>query len=339
MQYVYLTSPKPLLIPFRIKSSGTFFKPRPGLIIGFLLIGLNIPDILYSQDTPVDMGIPLIAHQLSLQHDNDFFTLSDRYYSSGLFLRYSRRLRGWEKEQENQQLSLTIGQEVFTPSDIKATDISEHDRPYVGFLGLRTGWSRAKANQAVDVSLLLGIAGNNSGAGGFQRWYHKIFVVSDPPVWVDEMNNSAHANLYGSYYREWDLAPLPFSVRTGIQPELAYGTRDQYGQITWISYFGRRDPLRSSMARNRIGNPSREIYFSLRAGYRYVAHNAMLEGNAAGDDSVFLVDALKHLFFSGLDVHHRFGKNEYRFGYRILTPEAKGTRAHKFISLSYARNF
>ncbi|WP_204260416.1 lipid A deacylase LpxR family protein [Muriicola jejuensis] len=278
-------------------------------------------------------------HQLSLQHDNDFFALSDRYYSSGLFLSYTRRLSTWEKGDENQQITLKLGQEVYTPADIKAREISEQDRPYVGFLGLRTGWSRVKENQAVDVSLLLGIAGNNSGAGGFQRWYHKIFVVSDPPVWTGEMNNTAHANLYVDYYREWTLAPLPFSVRTGIQPELAFGTRDQYGQLTWISYFGRRDPLRSSMAHHRIGATSREIYFSLRADYRYVAHNAMLEGNAAGDDSIFLIDALKHLFTAGLDVHHRFGQNEYRFGYRILTPEAKGTRAHKYVSLTYARNF
>ncbi len=244
-----------------------------------------------------------------------------------------------EMGEEYHHIHFTLGQEVFTPADIRTYDISGQDRPYVGFLGLKGNWLRVKASHALQASLLLGLAGNNSGAGGFQRWYHNIFVVSDPPVWVGEMNNSAHVNFYTSYYREWELAPLPFSVRSGIQPEAAFGTRDQYAQLTWISYFGRRDPLPTSMAFNTLGSVAREIYFSLRAGYRYVAHNAMLEGNATGDDSVLLIDALRNLFYGGFDVHHRFGKNEYRFGYRILSPEAETTRAHKYVTLSYARNF
>lgn len=308
-------------------------------LIFILLLWTSWTPLLFGQIKETPSSDYRLSHQLTLQHDNDFFALSDRYYSSGLYLRYTKRLRGWEAQQESQQVSFTIGQEVFTPSDIKATNISRQDRPYVGFLGLRTSWTGVKANQAMHIGLLLGIAGNNSGAGGFQRWYHNIFVVSDPPVWVDEMNNSAHANLYGSFYKEWELAPLPFSVRSGIHPEIAYGTRDQYAQLTWISFFGRRDPLHTSMAFNTLGSAAREIYFSLRAGYRYVAHNAMLEGNAAGDDSVFLIDARRNLFYGGFDVHHRFGRNEYRFGYRILSPEAETTRAHKFVTLSYARNF
>lgn len=295
--------------------------------------------ILYGQfpGSSPDGRIP--SQQIRLQHDNDFFTLSDRYYSSGLFLSYSRRLRGWESGQAYQQMKITVGQEVFTPSDIKTTEISEQDRPYVGFLGLKGNWLKIRNSAALDVSMLLGLAGNNSGAGGFQRWYHNIFVVSDPPVWVGEMNNTAHLNLYTSYYREWDLAPLPFSIKSGIQPQVAYGTRDQYAQLTWITFFGRRDPLLTSMAFDALGSETREIYFSLRAGFRYVAHNAMLEGNATGDDSVFLVEPRRHLIYGGFDVHHRVERNEYRFGYRILSPEAVTTRSHKYVSLSYARNF
>jgi hypothetical protein len=281
----------------------------------------------------------LIRSQLRLKHDNDFLTLSDRYYSSGLFLSYTRRLSSSVRKNEHQQLSLTLGQEIFTPSNITTTNISEQDRPYVGFSGLWASWSGVRENMAIDTRLLLGLAGNNSGAGGFQRWYHNIFVVSDPPVWVGEMNNSFHANLYLNLHREWWLAPLPFSVSLGLQPEFAFGTRDQYGELNLIAFFGRRNPLMSSMAYGRIGSTAREIFFSLQAGYRKVFYNGMLQGNALGDDSIFLIDANENLVFAAFTVSHRFQQNEYRFGYQIQSAEAAGNMSHKFITLSYARNF
>lgn len=323
--------------------SGTntaFNKSNPSQALAFLItILLFIQVNIQGQEYISDERDTLIRSQLRLKHDNDFLTLSDRYYSSGLFLSYTRRLRSSARENEQQQLSLTIGQEIFTPSDITTTDISQQDRPYVGFSGLQASWSRVRENRALETRLLLGLAGNNSGAGGFQRWYHNFLVVSDPPVWVGEMNNSFHANLYLNLHREWWLAPLPFSVSLGLQPEFAFGTRDQYGEINLIAFFGRRNPLMSSMAYERIGSTAREIFFSLQAGYRKVFFNGMFQGNALGDDSIFLIDANEKLIFGAFTVQHRFQKNEYRFGYQIQSAEAAGNKSHKFITLSYARNF
>jgi len=282
----------------------------------------------------------LIENQLRLHHDNDFFTLTDRYYSSGLFLNYTHLLKNGILDGDNEQLTFSIGQEVYTPSNTETPEISEQDRPYVGFLALKWGWSYVKKNHGISASLLLGLAGNASGAGGFQRWYHNVLVVSDPPIWVGEMENSLHVNLYASYRREWQIAPNPFSIVLVAQPELAFGTRDVYAHTDLIAYFGRRSPLARSMAYNRIGSIQREIFFSLRAGYRYVVHNAMLEGNALGDDtSVFLIPASKEIIYAGVDLQHRFGKNEYWFGYRIQSAEASTTQNHKYVILSYARNF
>ncbi len=281
----------------------------------------------------------LIKHQLRLHHDNDFITLTDRYYSSGLFLNYTYLLKNGLLKGENEQITFSIGQEIYTPSDTKTKEISEQDRPYVGFLALKGGWSFVKKRHGFDVGFLLGVAGNASGAGGFQRWYHNEIVVSDPPIWVGEMKNSLHVNLYGIYRREWQLAPNPFSISLVVQPALAFGTRDVYAHTDLIAYFGRRNPLSSSIGYNRIGSTRREIFFSLRTGYRYVGHNALLEGNALGDTSVLLVPANKEIIYAGFDLQHRFEKNEYWFGYRIQSAEASTTESQKFVVLSYARNF
>ena len=316
-----------------------FFNSAPFLSYYiFIFIFLSIPNNLRAQsnETTEEQSI---NHQLRIHHDNDFITLTDRYYSSGLFLHYTHLLKKGFLNSNNEQLSFSIGQEIYTPSDTKTTEISEQDRPYVGFLGLKAGWSFVKNKQGIKTDVLVGVAGKASGAGGFQRWYHNAIVISDPPVWVGEMDNSFHANIYASYRREWQLAPNPFSIVLVAEPSMAFGTRDVYAHADLIAYFGRRNPLASSMGYNRLGSSKREIFFSFRAGYRFVARNGLLEGNGSNDTSVLLVAAEKEVIYAGFDVHHRFGKNEYWFGYRLQSAEALNTESHTYVILSYARNF
>ncbi len=289
---------------------------------------------------PVDKdSVKIVRHQLELRHDNDFLTFTDRYYSSGLFLTYRQLLRKGILSSGKEQLQISVRQEIYTPSDIKSRDIADLDRPYVGFLGIQAGWSHIRNSSLLETDLLFGVAGPASGASGFQKWYHHTFVVSDPPVWGNQMENSVHANIYTSYLKEWKLSPNPFSVHMSLKPQIAFGTRDIYVHPEFMATFGRRDPLSSSMTQNRLGTLDREIFFSLMAGHRFVHHNALLEGKIWGDDSVLLVEADRNVWYFGFDFKHRFGKNNYWAGYRINSPESQRTQAHKYIILSYARSF
>ena len=160
-------------------------------------------------------------------------------------------------------------QEIITPSDLESEIISELDRPYVGFLGLSSGWSYIKNDSGIQARLLLGIAGRASGAGGFQRWYHNVNVILDAPAWVGEMENSIHFNMYVSYLYEWQLAPNPFSIYIAVRPELSFGTRDIYVYPELVAYFGRRNPTASSMIHMK------KIFFIIfiRSGfYAYSQH-------------------------------------------------------------------
>ncbi|MEB8345770.1 DUF2219 family protein [Flavobacteriaceae bacterium KMM 6898] len=293
----------------------------------------------FGQNPAATDDVKIVGHQLELRHDNDFFTFTDRYYTSGLFLTYRTLLQKGILSSGKEQLKFSIGQEIFTPSNIKSDEIADLDRPYVGFLGLVGGWSHVQNSSLLEADLLLGVAGPASGASGFQKWYHHTFVVSDPPVWGNQMENSIHVNLYANYLKEWRLAPNPFSVHISIKPQFAIGTRDSYVHPEFMATFGRRNPLSSSMIHNQLGAVDREIFFSLVAGHRFVFHNALLDGNALGDNSVFLVQADKNVWYFGFDFKHRFGQNNYWVGYRINSPESQGTQAHRYIILSYARNF
>ncbi len=280
-----------------------------------------------------------IDHQIGLRHDNDLFLLTDRYYSAGLFLTYRRRLQKGVFRSGNEQLVFSLGEEIITPTDLKSKDIADLDRPYAGFLGFTGGWSHAGKSSLVEGNLLFGVAGSASGAGTLQQWFHKAIVSSDAPTWVGELENSIHTNLYVAYTYEWQLAPNPFSVHVAAHPQIAFGTRDVYFHPELTAHFGRRNTLSSSMAYTRIGSTDRETFFVLRAGYRFVGRNGLLEGNALGDDSVFLVSSNTTVFYGGFDFQVRRGKNEFWYGYRINSAESGHTEAHQYMLLSYARNF
>lgn len=280
-----------------------------------------------------------VNHQLGIRHDNDFFVLTDRYYSFGLFLTYKHRLSKGFFGSENEQLNFRLGVEAFTPHNTETELIEEMDRPYAGYLGLNSGWSLTNPKNFLNVELELGLAGKSSGAGAFQRWYHNAVVVSDPQSWAAELSDSFHLNLYARYAREWQLAPNPFGVRFAVQPEVAFGSRDQYLQPEVVAYFGRRSNMNSSIAYNQIGSLEREIFFAFRFAYRWVGHNGLLEGNAFGDDSVYLVEPLESHYRVGFDFKHRFKKNDYVVSYRFHSDETSMTQTHHYLILSYARSF
>lgn len=316
------------------RNSQIFVKSKRGLYLNWIFMVFTIVR-LFGQNTSENT----IKHQIEFRHDNDFFVLTDRYYSTGLFLTFRHALDKGVFGSRGEQISIQIGQEAYTPDNIESDNIADFDRPYVGFLGLNTGWSYFKNNTGIHLNLLFGIAGKASGAGSFQRWYHNAIVISDPQAWVAEMENTFHANFYASYLYEWRLAPNPFSVHLAVNPQIAVGSRDTYLHPEVIAYFGRRNHLSSTIAQHRIGATEREIFFSLRAGYRFVSHNGLLEGNAFGDNSIFLIPSKRTVLFLGFDFQHRYGKNDYRVGYRHNSSEAETTETHQYITLSYARSF
>ncbi|NNG09491.1 MAG: DUF2219 family protein, partial [Arenibacter sp.] len=250
-----------LPLPFAIKVV-------PQVMLLFFLLGMNLKTMAQQGDN--QKTTKPISHQIGLRHDNDLILLTDRYYTSGLFLTYRHRLKNGFLNSDNEQLSFSLRQEIITPRYLSTHIIEQLDRAYVGFMALKAGWSRVRDKSLVETDFLLGIAGEASGAGAFQRWYHDTVLFSQSPTWVGEMENSVHYNLYANYLYEWQLAPNPFSIYMAVKPQMAFGTRDIYLHPEMVLYLGRRNPLSSSIAHHQIGSKEQELFFALRTGYRLV---------------------------------------------------------------------
>lgn len=277
-------------------------------------------------------------NQIEIGHDNDFFVVTDRYYSSGLFLTYRKLLKN-TLVTPAEQLEFSLAQEMYTPKYTLSTDVNDFDRPYAGFLGVTTKWSAPFKNQMSNVAVLVGLAGPASGAGQLQKWYHKAVAISDSPLWIDELNNSFHLNIYYQHVFEWKLAPNPFGIFMAFTPKLAAGSRDIYIQPEGVFYFGRRNELKNSIAYNRLGSNNREIYFSLRFAYRSVFYNGLIQGNGFNTTSSFTTESAKYLFIGGFDFNHRFNKNDFKVGIRYNTKETPLADKHIYFKLGYALAF
>ncbi|WP_394974700.1 lipid A-modifier LpxR family protein [uncultured Croceitalea sp.] len=311
-----------------------FNKPVLFLSLFILLLLFVVP--FYAQDT----SQKILNQQLELRHDNDFFLLTDRYYSSGLFLTYRKLLSKGIFKDHKEQLDFTLGQEVYTPSQTQSTNIDVFDRPYAGFSGLKTSWSLSfEKKQLIKTTILIGIAGLNSGAGGFQRWYHQAIAIAESPLWIGEISDSFHLNAYFNYVKEWKIAPEPFGVHFAVKPNIAFGSRDIYIEPETIFFFGRRNVIDNSIAYDRLGSTNREIYFALRASYRNVFYNGLIEGNLFGDNSPVVKDPVTGVWRFGFDFYHRFQRNDYKFGIRYNSSETEPAKGHKYIILSYGLSF
>lgn len=291
----------------------------------------------WGQTRTDSLSVP--TQQLELRHDNDFLLTTDQYYSSGLFLTYRRRLSKSIFPKMESQLELGLTQQVYTPSDTQSEDPADYDRSYAAYSGFSLNFSLANTKSLYKGSIEVGQAGPRSGAGGFQRWYHNTIVISPPPAWVAEIDNGFHINGYFSLIKEWEWEPNPFGIRVAPAVHTAAGTKDLYLEPEIAMHFGRRNPMHQSIAYNQLGSIQREIYFSLRASYRFVFYNALIEGYPGGDNSPLLFEPEKRVLRIGFDLRHRFNKSDYTLGYRYLGPEVPGNNGHNYLILSYALSF
>ena len=191
-----------------------------------------------------------------------------------------------------------------------------------------------------DASFLFGFSGPLSGAERLQNYFHESASEgSRVAVWEGQIKNSLHANAYFQFVREWKLEPNPFSVHFAFNPSGSLGTKDIYLQNDVAFYFGKRNPMNSSFAYHQLGDYPKEWFFSVRFGYRYIIHDALLEGNIIDDSSIFLKEPYQNLFLYNFEMFHHNKRNNYKLSYNFATPQTNDTKPHLYMVFSFMRNF
>jgi hypothetical protein len=139
---------------------------------------------------------------LSILFENDLFYNADHDYTNGVLAAYTtapqdtpdwavdvaRRLPflDWTGDVRTRY---ALGQDMFTPHNLKLKNPPPTDRPYAGFLYASMGLVTDTGTDLDQLQVTLGVIGPASLAEDAQKWIHGIIHGQDPQGWSTQLRD------------------------------------------------------------------------------------------------------------------------------------------------------
>ena len=189
-------------------------------------------------------------HYAGISVDNDLYFGIDRYYSSGIFLKYGGKV---SKNKESNSLNFKsrhwiLGQEINTPSLRYTSDPKKIDFPYNGWLFIeRFEETFRKPDFGYGWAVQLGTTGaEETFAKWMQNTYHINVLNLDPLTWSWAIPQAFHLN--GRVNLKWGKeieGPLKWVQEHQIQAGtyrtfLSTRAGIQLGSLPGLPFFGER---------------------------------------------------------------------------------------------------
>ncbi len=247
--------------------------------------------------------------------ENDVFYNTDRHYTNGVRASWAGSINGapdWARtiadwvpffpKTGDIHTLYTLGQNMYTPSDITLESPPLNDRPYAGWLYGAVGLVKETDKQLDQLTLSLGIVGPSAFAEDTQKFVHRVIDSNDPKGWHAQLGNEPALLL--SYQRSWreaisrpvkaltvDVTPTLGAALGNVFTHASVGATVRLGNITPLDNRTGHRPLDFGPPRIQPSAPGSGFFFSaerftwyLFAGVegRAVARNIFLDGNTLG---------------------------------------------------------
>ena len=160
-----------------------------------------------------------IDQQIEFKVANDKFVLVDKYYTSGIFFTYKKKLKTsfiFKKDSTSVlQHSFTLGNQTYTPTNLSSTNVADFDRPFAGWLFINYNQQKIKKHSVSSLNFQTGITGEESLSGKLQIWFHNFLGIDDFISWTDEIAFKWLFNINYQYIYNWPLSKKKcISIRT-----------------------------------------------------------------------------------------------------------------------------
>lgn len=213
------------------------------------------------------------THLVDIDNDTLLLRRDDRFYSSGL--RYTQQYTVGNAKQST-TFGWRLGQELYTPSDIKLLPaaVLPPDHPYAGWLyaGIFKETHRSEGSHetfGIDV----GCIGPCAGGEWTQTNLHRVINQPLPQAWSKQVKSEAGAVLYA------DVAPVRWTF--GSYVDVTPNFHGRFGNI--FTDAGAGVTLRAGSLNVLPGQSTLHAY--LRLDGRAVAYNATLQGGYFSRDN------------------------------------------------------
>jgi len=215
----------------------------------FLLIGGLLSFSLSAED--------FNSGNISLSIDNDSITGTDREYSSGVYLKFNSSSEVDVNKLEPLPIKyiasilplydktkkiwgVTLGQKMWTPTDIEIEEEVIRERPYSGLLFAEVHLNEYSSSTANKYHVMLGEVGPRSYAEPSQKLVHKLINSPTPQGWDQQIESKVVFTVGYEGQREiireedWlnhdiDMAAIGRVNISNFQSEVAVGTSLRWG--------------------------------------------------------------------------------------------------------------
>jgi len=315
--------------------------------------------------------------RLSLYWENDGTFIKpidakDQFYSNGFKLAFAGQpaladrfmrgligIGGFDAANLRTAGGFTLGQEIYTASDIEDPDPSPDDHPYAGWLYAGAFAQRSDNTQYDLIELNVGVLGSNAQADDIQQAIHRWRGIAQPRGWDTQLGNEIGFNVL--FQHKWKLrltdsdgdlrhdATAPFEAELIPQAGFVLGTINREVNVGGLLRVGRvpndfgPGRLRDIDDATDLNDAARErwsAYGFVRLNGRVVEHDTFLQGNnfkgSRGVDPEPLVGELT------LGLAFEWRQLELNWSFTFLTDEFKTQGdAHSFgtIAASWTMRF
>ena len=269
-------------------------------------------------------------YKVSFTHDNDLFFITDKYYSARDHLSFSTLLK--DQKETKRYLEFKIGQNIYSPENKKLPDTSRFDRPFAGWLFLKTKFTKAFTDKIWSTGFEIGLTGPQSFADKVQRNFHKL-IKDEIPSWYLQIPNDLHVNINFEYQKNF------INKHILIYSNFALGTKDIFaeGGLEW--FFGSHYNFAKNAYAGLSSHQDKEWFISLGGFYRHVFYNALIEGSFFNDDAIFTKDIQNSLGLIRVQGFRRWKNKSIDMTYHFNTKEISEASSHSYLSVSISRYF
>src|SRR4051812_10325309 len=245
---------------------------------------------------------------ITLIEENDDFALNgDQHYTQGLKISYlysDERMPDWSfalahtipefgLDVQAPRFGYTVGQNIYTPGNIRTPAAMAYDRPYAGWLYFGMILQRrgeqfgVPANDNFEVDL--GFIGPESFAAQAQAWWHTLGGWLVPRGWGNQLSTEPAIDI--KYNRQWKFSTTSQGVGLEFIPNAGFSlgnvmTYAGAGAMVRFGYnipddFGVQtiDSLANQTGDRFVRTHPFGWYIYAGAEGRAVLHNAFLDGN------------------------------------------------------------
>jgi len=110
---------------------------------------------------------------------------------------------------------MRVGQKIYTPDNIRQSEVLKDDRPYAGVLFASFGLSLRSPRQQRLAELILGLVGPSAQAEYSQSQIHQWISGIDPKGWGNQLGNELLLNV--AYEHKWKLRVLGGEKGIGVE--------------------------------------------------------------------------------------------------------------------------